>query len=93
MGTVRFMAPECFNSAPDKELHGKRVDIWAAGITLFLLLTKEYPFVGQTLSDIIDSITGSEPPLHKIDNKDIRELLGKILEKDPTKRLQAIEIV
>ena len=68
MGTVRFMAPECFNAAPGKELHGKRVDIWAAGITLFLLLTKEYPFVGQTLTAIRDSITGGEPPLHKIHN-------------------------
>ena len=86
MGTVRFMAPECFNSVPGKELRGKRVDIWAAGITLFLLLTKEYPFIGGTLSEIRDSITCSEPPLHKIDNKDIRDLLGKLLEKDPEKR-------
>ena len=87
MGTVRFMAPECFDSKPNKEIRGKRVDIWAAGITLFLLLTKEYPFVGKTLSEIRDSITNSEPPLYKIENKEIRELLGKILEKDPEKRL------
>ena len=69
MGTVRFMAPECFGSAPNKELQGKPIDIWAAGITLFLLLTKEYPFKGSNLTEIRDLVTCSEPPLEKIQNE------------------------
>ena len=35
MGTMRFMAPECFIRAPGKVLQGKKIDIWAAGVTLF----------------------------------------------------------
>ena len=54
MGTVRFMAPECFKDETSKELHGKRVDIWAAGISLYLLLTNKYPFGGRTKHDVED---------------------------------------
>lgn len=52
MGTVRFMAPECFKESDDKFISGKSLDIWAAGISLFLLLTKEYPFKGETMPEI-----------------------------------------
>ena len=48
MGTMRFMAPECFKKERNKEFHGKRLDIWAAGVTLYLLLTNKYPFGGNT---------------------------------------------
>ena len=54
MGTVRFMAPECFKEEVNKEFHGKRVDIWAAGISLYLLLTNKYPFGGNTKHDVED---------------------------------------
>ena len=54
MGTVRFMAPECFKDEVNKEFHGKRIDIWAAGISLYLLLTNKYPFGGNTKHDIED---------------------------------------
>ena len=48
MGTMRFMAPECFRQVQCKEFNGKHIDIWAAGVTLFLLLTNKYPFSGNT---------------------------------------------
>ena len=38
MGTMRFMAPECFKQEQGKEFNGKQIDIWAAGVTLYLLL-------------------------------------------------------
>jgi serine/threonine protein kinase len=38
-GTYRFMAPEVF----DKK-HGKECDIWSLGVTLYNLITAEYPF-------------------------------------------------
>ena len=48
MGTMRFMAPECFIPENRKNLNGKSLDIWAAGITLYLLLTGSYPFGGDS---------------------------------------------
>ena len=52
MGTMRFMAPECFIPESRKSLNGKCLDIWAAGITLYLLLTTRYPFKGDTDKEI-----------------------------------------
>ena len=93
LGTIRFMAPELFGASANKILYGKSIDIWAAGITLFLLLTKEFPFKGGSLPEIAEQLSNSEPPLHKIENKEIRQLLTAILAKDPAKRPAAIDIV
>ena len=51
MGTIRFMAPECFRSSKNNNSEGgKCIDIWAAGISLFLLLTNEHPFKGESMT-------------------------------------------
>ena len=54
MGTMRFMAPECFKKERNQEFNGRRVDIWAVGITLYLLLTNKYPFGGNSLQEVED---------------------------------------
>ena len=90
---MRFMAPECFRLEKNKQFHGKRVDIWAAGITLYLLLTNKYPFCGQTQQQIEWEIMNKEPPLKEIDNKEIRELIRKMLNKDPDKRIEVSDIM
>lgn len=41
-GTYLFMAPEMFMYGVEKR--GRPSDIWAAGITLYNLLTKRFPF-------------------------------------------------
>ena len=93
MGTVRFMAPECFKQEQGKEFNGKQIDIWAAGVTLYLLLKNQYPFGGNTQQDIEDQIMNQEPQLGSIDNSDIRNLLKKLLEKDPNRRIQVCDII
>ena len=52
-GTVRFMAPEMFVAPKDREnMHAKSIDIWAAGVTLYKLLTNEYPFTGRSIAKL-----------------------------------------
>ena len=87
------MAPELFRASANRILYGKSIDIWAAGVTLFLLLTGEYPFKGSSLPEITEQLCNSEPPLHKIANKEIRQLLSAILVKEPERRPAAIDIV
>ena len=49
-GTYLFMAPEMFEKdATKKVLKGRATDIWAAGVTLFNLLTKDHPFKGKNV--------------------------------------------
>ena len=58
-GTYLFMAPEmikCANPAAEKVMSGRACDIWAAGITLYNLLTNEYPFAARNIIDLADKI-------------------------------------
>ena len=48
-GTVRFMAPELAGISSKPVLHGRAIDIWAAGVTLYYMKTKKYPFDGKTM--------------------------------------------
>ena len=51
IGTPHFMAPEVVNREP----YGKPVDVWGAGILMFILLCGYPPFMGtkERLFDLI----------------------------------------
>ena len=87
------MAPEIFQTERGKILYGKSIDVWAAGVTLFLLLTNEFPFNAKTLPEITSQICKEEPKYDLIENSEIKALLKAILEKDPVKRIQTIDII
>ena len=93
MGTMRFMAPECFKPDSRKKLSGKKLDIWAAGVTLYLLLTSKYPFGGDTQQEIERQTLTNDPPLAAILNEDARCLLAQMLQKDPETRIEVSLII
>jgi calcium-dependent protein kinase len=47
-GTIRFMSPSVVKSQP----YGSECDLWALGVTAFLLLTGTYPFNGSTVEEV-----------------------------------------
>ena len=52
-GTTLFFAPEmCMGEA----FHGRATDVWAAGVTLWYMLFKSYPFYAKTVSKAYDVI-------------------------------------
>ena len=93
LGTIRFMAPEHFTSEGEKMLNGKSVDVWASGVTLYMMLTNEFPFKGKTLQEITSQIKNDVPDYSLIKNNEIKRLLKSILEKDYLKRLTTIDII
>ena len=49
------MAPEMFQANPSssmKIVRGRQNDIWAAGVTLYYLLTKKYPFSAKSIHEL-----------------------------------------
>eukprot|EP00351_Strombidinopsis_sp_SopsisLIS2011_P003255 CAMPEP_0116872752 /NCGR_PEP_ID=MMETSP0463-20121206/3611_1 /TAXON_ID=181622 /ORGANISM="Strombidinopsis sp, Strain SopsisLIS2011" /LENGTH=57 /DNA_ID=CAMNT_0004513505 /DNA_START=1430 /DNA_END=1603 /DNA_ORIENTATION=- len=48
-GTGRFFAPEIVLPNKDKKVYGTKADVWALGITLYYLLTKEFPYNGTNV--------------------------------------------
>ena len=55
-GTVRFMAPEMLGLSSKPVIYGRSIDIWAAGVFLYYMKTKEYPFDGKSLPKIRDQL-------------------------------------
>ena len=84
-GTVRFMAPEMFGAAGRQDMHAKSIDIWAAGVTLYKLLTNQYPFPGKSVSKLRDQLK-HPPSFENIHNIEQRQLLENMLERDPANR-------
>ena len=59
--SIHYRAPESFS-----EKFGHSVDRWASAVVLYYLLTGEYPFDGETIEQIKDSIFNKQPNLKLI---------------------------
>jgi serine/threonine-protein kinase len=83
------MSPE---QARGKEVD-KRTDIWAFGCILFEMLSGRRAFTGETISDALAAILTKEPEWTALPTETparIRDLLGRCLQKDASKRLRDI---
>jgi len=89
LGTAAYMSPE---QARGKNVD-HRADIWAFGIVLFGMLTGRPVFEGETASDTLAGVLRADVPweeLPKDTTPTLRRLLERCLDRDPTRRLQAI---
>ena len=75
-GTLRFMAPEMQGFESKAVLKARAIDIWAAGVTLYYMKTKKYPFDGKSLGIIREQLKENKPDLEQIENEDIRALIS-----------------
>lgn len=83
-GTPIFIAPEQSQGKP----YGQSSDIWALGVTLFNMLKRELPFTSQAQADSkpYKTIPGFVDP-------QVAEMIGNLLDKDPSKRMSAADIL
>jgi len=89
IGTPAYMSPE---QARGQSID-KRSDIWSFGCVLYEMLTGKVLFKGDTASDTLANILKTEPdfePLPESTPPNIRVLLRRCLQKDPTHRLHDI---
>ncbi|KNF01789.1 CAMKK/CAMKK-META protein kinase [Puccinia striiformis f. sp. tritici PST-78] len=90
-GSPAFLAPEAWMGIGEG-VHGRNIDIWAMGITLYLLVCGKLPFDGHNQIELGEKIINDVPdyPAHLSDS--LLELLERLLTKDPTKRIQMNEL-
>ncbi|KAL0843340.1 hypothetical protein Bca101_016585 [Brassica carinata] len=91
VGSPYYMAPELL-----LKNYGPEVDIWSAGVILYIMLCGVPPFWAETQEGVAQAIIRSvidfdRDPWPKVSDT-AKDLVSKMLQPDPKKRLSAVEI-
>ena len=89
MGTAAYMSPEQSRGKPTD----RRADIWAFGAVLFEMLTGKRAFEGEDFSVTLANVINHPPDWERLPDgisPSLHRYLRRCLDKDPTKRVQAI---
>ena len=83
-GTQIIMAPEILSG---KEYNNK-CDLWSLGVNIFQLYTKKPPYIGAFDNEILNQIDKlGQSVLNVIKDAKLKDLLSKLLVKDPIYRI------
>lgn len=88
-GTMEYMAPEVIRN--NKRGYGMSVDWWSVGVLCYELLTGASPFTidgdPNEQNEIFKRILKASPPMPEIICEDASDLITRLLNKEPSKRL------
>ncbi|PQQ11037.1 calcium-dependent protein kinase 2 [Prunus yedoensis var. nudiflora] len=92
VGSAYYVAPEVL-----RRRYGKEIDIWSAGVILYILLSGVPPFWAETEKGIFDAILEGEidfasPPWPSISSS-AKDLVRKMLTQDPKKRITSAQVL
>ena len=93
LGTTLYMAPELFKNVE----YDHKVDTWALGVMVYIMLSGKYPFTGKTRAQIIAKITSSEPDYSVFDQYRLRvkikNFIKRCLDKNPATRASTQQLL
>lgn len=79
-GTPMFMAPEIFKPY---EYNPMKADIWAMGVTLYVIATGMLPFHGRNIGEIVSKIENCDYNIQLVEDNDLKILIAQCLDLDP----------
>ncbi|XP_028834267.1 ribosomal protein S6 kinase beta-2-like [Denticeps clupeoides] len=82
-GTIEYMAPEILTRSG----HNRAVDWWSLGALMYDMMTGSPPFTAENRKKTIDKILKCKINLPPYLTPDARDLMKKLLKKNPTQRL------
>ena len=92
VGTPQYVAPEIICGI-DKNVYTIAVDMWSAGVILFILLGGYPPFYAKSDAVLFDLIRhgrwGFDDPVWRSVSKSAKNLVAQLLVVDPERRLTA----
>ncbi|CAL9205935.1 CBL-interacting protein kinase 18 [Musa acuminata AAA Group] len=89
-GTPAYVAPEVLNR---KGYDGAKADIWSCGVILFVLMAGYLPFHDPNLIEMYRKIGKAEFRCPNWFPLDVRKLLSRILDPNPTSRISIAKIM
>ena len=90
-GSPAFLPPElCV--ARHGDVSGKAADIWSMGVTLYCLRYGRIPFERLNVLEMYEAIRTEQPVLPPGEGEEFVDLMHKVLEKDPRKRIKMEEL-
>ncbi|XP_069817010.1 calcium/calmodulin-dependent protein kinase kinase 2 isoform X3 [Dendropsophus ebraccatus] len=93
VGTPAFMAPETL-SETRKIFSGKALDVWAMGVTLYCFVFGQCPFMDERILTLHGKIKNQplEFPDQPEISEDLKDLILKMLDKNPESRISVPDI-
>uniref|UniRef100_A0A8C3AHF1 Si:ch73-62l21.1 n=1 Tax=Cyclopterus lumpus TaxID=8103 RepID=A0A8C3AHF1_CYCLU len=92
VGTPAFLAPEAL-SETRKNFSGKALDVWAMGVTLYCFVFGVCPFMDERILSLHQKIKTQPVELPDADiSDDLKDLLLKMLDKNPETRISIPQI-
>ena len=90
LGSPIYMAPEILKG----EIYSTKADIWSIGVVLYEMLYGYCPFESTSIPKLIEVLkeTDLEFPENVQVSPQIKNLLRRVLTKDPTKRIEWMEL-
>jgi [calcium/calmodulin-dependent protein kinase] kinase len=90
-GSPAFLPPElCVTKHGD--ISGKAADIWSMGVSLYCLRFGRIPFERSGVLELYDAIKTDDPDIDPDHEPEFSDLMKKLLEKDPNKRIKMPEL-
>ena len=93
-GTPGYVAPEIFAAGTNCG-YGNKVDLFSAGVIMYVLLCGYEPFYGETDAQLIAANKAAVAEFDEFDwgniSSDARDLVSRLLEINPDERIDAIE--
>lgn len=100
VGSPAYFAPELVQLASGSQvtnadrsvISGRKTDIWALGVTLYHIYHGHLPFQADNMEDLYDSIRTVDPEYASSISADLKDLLMRMLCKDPAQRITIADI-
>lgn len=90
-GSPAFLPPElCV--AHHGDVSGKAADIWSMGVTLYCLRYGRIPFERLNVMEMYEAIRTERPAMPPDEGAEFADLLDRLLEKDPRRRIKMEEL-
>ncbi|OHS97673.1 CAMK family protein kinase [Tritrichomonas foetus] len=88
-GSPAYVAPEIIKELP----YTSDADIWSLGILLYAMVCGTLPFNGDNISLMLQQIISINPPVPNHLSPELKNLISKLLIKDPNARIKLPDIL